>query len=78
MRMPKPGDGLDLPDSAFAPPASDVEDRPLELDPEWLAERAAKQVAAAKPPPKKSNAGVVIALLLIAAVAATIIYIVRR
>lgn len=77
MRMPKQGDGgLDLPDSAFAPPASEVEDRPLELDPAWVAERAAKQADAAKPPPKRSIAGVVVAVLLIAAVVAAITWIV--
>ena len=77
MRMPKQGDdGLDLPDSAFAPPPE--VDRPLELDPEWVAERVAKQAEAAKPPPKVSRAGVVIAVLLIAAVAAAIAWIVLR
>ena len=78
MRMPKQGDGLDLPDSAFAPPASEVEARPLELDPAWVAERAAKQAAAAKPPPKRSIAGVVVALLLISAVVAAIVWIVLK
>ena len=70
MRMTK------LPDSAFEPPPE--EDRPLELDPAWLAERAAKQAEAAKPPPRRSVAGVVVALALIAAVAAAIVWIVLK
>ena len=79
MPMPKRDDGLDLPDSAFAPPPEAGEDRPLELDPEWVAQRAAVQAAAAKPPkPKTSAAGVVIALVLIAAVAALIVWIVLK
>ena len=76
MRMPKQDDGLDLPDSAFAPPPEAGEDRPLELDPAWVAQRAAVQAAAAKPPKRASRAGVVIALVLIAAVAAAIAWIV--
>ncbi|MBA3499358.1 MAG: hypothetical protein M4D80_31355 [Myxococcota bacterium] len=75
--MPKQGDdGLDLPDAAFAPPP-EVE-RPLELDPEWVASRAAKQAEAQRPPPRASIAGVVVAVLLIAAVVAAIVWIVRR
>ncbi len=78
MRMPKQDDGLDLPDSAFAPPPEAGEDRPLELDPEWVAQRAAVQAAASKPPKRASRAGVVIALVLIAAVAAAIAWIVLK
>ena len=74
--MPK-GDGLDLPDSAFAPPPE--EDRPLELDPAWVAERAAKQTAVAEArKPKRRVAGVIVALLLIAAVAAAVAWIVLK
>jgi hypothetical protein len=71
--MPKPDD---LPDAAFAPPAEP--ERVLELDPEWLAARAAKQAEAAKPPPRPSRAGVVVAVLLVLAVAAAIVWFVRR
>lgn len=75
--MPKQGDdGLDLPDAAFAPPP-EVE-RPLELDPEWVAARAAKQAAARRPPPRASVAGVVIAVLLIAAAVVVIAWIVLK
>ena len=75
--MPKPDDdGVDLPDAAFAPPAEP--ERVLELDPEWVAARAAQQAEAAKPPPRAPIAGVVIAVLLILAVAAAIIWFVRR
>lgn len=75
--MPKPDDdGVDLPDAAFAPPPEP--ERVLELDPDWLAARAAKQAEAAKPPPRPSRAGVVIAVLLILAAAAAIIWLVRR
>lgn len=77
--MPKHGDeGLDLPDAAFAPPPE--EDRPLELDPEWLAERAAKQAAANQPPPnpRRQIAGVIVAILLIAIVAGAVVWLVTR
>ena len=77
MPMPKRDDGVDLPDSAFAPPP-EGEDRPLELDPEWVAQRAAVQAAAVKPPPKASRAGVVIAFLLIAGAIAAIVWIVLK
>ena len=69
--MPKQDD---LPDAAFAPPPEP--ERVLELDPEWVAARAAKQAEAAKPPPRASRAGIVVAVLLIAAVAAAIAWIV--
>ncbi len=76
--MPKRSDdGLDLPADAFAPPAPEPTP-PLELDPEWLAERAAKQAEAQRPPPTPSRAGLVVAIVLIAAVVAAMIWIVRR
>jgi hypothetical protein len=75
--MPKQDDdGVDLPDAAFAPPVEP--ERPLELDPEWVAARSAKQAEARRPPPRASVAGVVIAVLLIAAVVAAIVWLVRR
>ena len=76
--MAKQGDGgLELPDSAFAPPAAGSP--PLELDPAWVAERAAKQAAARTPPraPRKI-AGVLVALALIAIVVCAITWIVLR
>jgi hypothetical protein len=74
--MRKPED--ELPDAAFAPPPEAGHDRVLELDPEWVAARAAKQAEAAKPPPRAPIAGVVIAVLLIAAVTAVVIWLVKR
>ena len=54
-------------------------DAPLELDPEWVAERAAKQAVAANPPkPKRQIAGVVIAVLLIAVAVAAIVWFVKH
>ena len=74
--MPK-RDGLDLPDSAFAPPPE--EERLLELDPAWVAERAAKQTAAAEArKPKRQIAGVIVAVLLVAAVIAVVAWIVLK
>jgi len=52
--------------------------RPLELDPAWVAERAAKQAAANQPAPQPSRLGVVVAIVLIAIVAAIVVWIVRR
>ncbi len=77
--MPKPDDDgavAHLPDAAFAPPAEP--ERVLELDPTWVAARAAKQADAAKPPPRASIAGVIVAVLLIAAVAAVAAWIVLK
>ncbi len=76
--MPKRSsdEGLDVPADPFAPPPVE-QAPPLELDPAWLAERAAKQEEARRPPPKPSIAGVVAAILLIAAAVAAIIYIVK-
>jgi len=70
------GAGLDLPETAFAPPPE--QERPLELDPAWVAERAAKQAAANQPAPQPSRLGVVVAIVLIAIVAAIVVWIVRR
>jgi hypothetical protein len=77
--MPKPGDGgLDLPDSAFAPQTTDPAPS-LDVDPQWLAERAAKQAAASNPPkPRRQIGGVIVAVFLIAAVAAAIAWFVSR
>ena len=69
----------DLPDSAFAPPPEAMQDAPLELDPAWVAERAAKQSAAANPTkPRRQIAGVIVAVLLVAGVAAAVAWIVLK
>jgi hypothetical protein len=65
-------------DARFRPPPEAPEPA-LELDPEWVAQRAQKQAAAANPPkPKRQIVGVVIALVLIAAVVAAIVWIVKH
>ena len=70
--MTKDDEGLDR----FAPPP-EVE-APLELDPEWVAQRAAKQTAwAERPKPKRHIGGVIAALVLIAVAIAVIAYIVK-
>jgi hypothetical protein len=71
--VPKDDEGLDR----FAPPP-EVE-TPLELDPQWVAERAAKQTEWANRPrlAKRHIGGVIAALVLIAVAIAVIAYIVR-
>ncbi len=64
--------------ASFAPPPE--HDPPLELDPEWVAERRAKQEAAAASPPRppRQVAGVIVALTLIVVVALAVVWIAMR
>ena len=51
---------------------------PLEVDPTWAAERAAKQVAAAVPPPKKGKGSLVVAIALLAMVGVFVVMLLQR
>jgi hypothetical protein len=66
------------PPSAFAPPKDPKDDRPLELESEWVEKRASKQAdykPAARP---RMIAGVVAAVLLIGGVVAAVMVIMSR
>lgn len=55
------------------------EERPLELDPQWVAEKAAKQAAAAKPPPNPRRAGAwILGVVSIVMVAVLVVMITQR
>jgi serine/threonine-protein kinase len=79
--LPAPAPPVGAPaDSAFVPPAAEVAEASLELDPVWTQQRADKQRAAAVPVrPRRSGAaaGVVVAVLLIG-LAATGVYVLSR
>jgi len=56
-----------------------VPERPLEVDPAWAAERAAKQAAAVAPPPAPKGKGtLVVAIALLAMVGVFIVMILQR
>lgn len=55
-----------------------VPDAPLEVDPVWAAERAAKQAVAAAPVPRKGKGSAVVAVALLVMVGVFIVMLVQR